>query len=236
MGFWFVEKGWLCLMAVMGIVLSVQLAVHWKDWDFLRKAGAFTVIVLVLHVMEEWVMPGGFHYYYNIASAPGLRDRYPMNMLSDMLTNLGGALLWFALVQTNRFRRRMGFAVMLFGYAELAIHVLGASASRTLLLASGAYSPFYGPGLLTAVICWLPLSIACSVYFVRTKIRAREALGGVAILIALSALLIFLPERLLAREDTPFVYANAGWYEQFIDDSGAIIDRSQPVGTTADVP
>lgn len=77
MGMWFVEKGWLYCMAVMGIVLTVQLMIHWKDWDFLRKAGAFTVIVLVFHVMEEWVMPGGFHYNYNISSAPCSRTGIP---------------------------------------------------------------------------------------------------------------------------------------------------------------
>lgn len=227
MWLWFVEKGWLYCMLVMGIILTVQLILHWKDWDFLRKMGAFTVIVLVLHVMEEWVMPGGFHYYYNISSDAVLRDRYPMNTLTDMITNFGGAVLWFILVQTNKYERKMSFAVMLFGYAELMIHVLGASASRTLLLESGVYSPFYGPGMVTAIVCWLPLSIAYTVYFVKTRIKLWDVIGGGVILVALSVLLIGMPESLLKSEDTPYVYDNAGWYEQFIDDSGAIIDRRQ---------
>ena len=63
MWLWFVEKGWLYCMLIMGVVLTVQLIIHWKDWTFLRKMGAFTVIVLVFHVMEEWVMPGGFHNF-----------------------------------------------------------------------------------------------------------------------------------------------------------------------------
>lgn len=53
MWLWFVEKGWLYCMLIMGVVLTVQLIIHWKDWTFLRKMGAFTVIVLVFHVMEE---------------------------------------------------------------------------------------------------------------------------------------------------------------------------------------
>ncbi len=227
MWLWFVEKGWLYCMVVMGIVLTVQLIVHWKDWGFLRKMGAFTVIVLVFHVMEEWVMPGGFHYYYNISSDAILRDRYPMNELTDMITNFGGAVLWFILVQTNKYERKMSFAVMLFGYAELAIHVLGASASRTLLLESGVYSPFYGPGLLTAIVCWLPLSIAYTVYFFKTKVKKWDVIGGVATLVVLSVLLIGMPESILKSEDTPYVYDNAGWYEQFIDENGAIINQNQ---------
>jgi hypothetical protein len=71
MWLWFVEWGWLYLMIVMSIMLTVQLIVHWKDWDSIRKFGAFAVIVLTFHVWEEWVIPGGFHYIYNIQFEPG---------------------------------------------------------------------------------------------------------------------------------------------------------------------
>lgn len=227
MWLWFVEKGWLYCMLIMGVVLTVQLIIHWKDWTFLRKMGAFTVIVLVFHVMEEWVMPGDFHYYYNISSDAILRDRYPMNELTDMITNFGGALIWFILVQTDKYERKMSFAVMLFGYAEVAIHVLGASSSRTLLLESGVYSPFYGPGMLTALVCWLPLAVVYTAYFVKTRVKLRDVIGGGVILVVLSILLITMPESLLKNENTPYVFDNAGWYEQYIDESGAIINRSQ---------
>lgn len=227
MWYWFVETGWLYCMLIMGIVLTVQLIVKWKDWDILRKLGAFTVIVLVFHVWEEWVIPGGFHYYYNIASDAVLRDHYPMNELTDMITNFGGTIIWFVLVQTNKYERKMSFAVMLFSFAEVAIHLLGAASSRALLLESGAYSSFYTPGMLTALVCWLPLGIAYIVYFVKTRIKKWDVIGGAAILAVLSVLLIVLPENLLKSEDTPYIYDNAGWYEQYIDDRGAIIDRSQ---------
>lgn len=121
----------------------------------------------------------------------------------------------------------MSFAVMLFSFAEVAIHLLGAASSRALLLESGAYSPFYTPGMLTALVRWLPLGIAYIVYFVKTHIKKWDVIGGVAILAVLSVLLITAPEGLLKSEDTTYVYDNAGWYEQYIDDSGAIIDRSR---------
>jgi hypothetical protein len=68
---WFVAWGWLYVMIIMNVILTVQMIVHWKDWDGLTKLGAFTVIVLTFHVWEEWVIPGGFHYIYNIDSAAG---------------------------------------------------------------------------------------------------------------------------------------------------------------------
>lgn len=224
MWYWFVETGWLYCMLVMGIILTVQLIVKWKDWNVLRKLGAFTVIVLVLHVWEEWVIPGGFHYYYNIVSDAILRDRYPMNEFTDMITNFGGALIWFILVQTDKYERKMSFAIMIFSFAEVIIHLLGAASSRSLLLESGVYSPYYTPGMVTALVCWLPLGIANIVYFVRTRITKWDVIGGAVLLAILSVLLITLPEGLLKDKNTSYVFKNAGWYEQYIDDSGAIID------------
>ncbi len=224
MWYWFVETGWLYVMLIMGVVLAVQLIIKWKDWDILRKLGAFTVLVLVFHVWEEWVMPGGFHYFYNIASDAVLRDRYPMNELTDMITNFGGALIWFVLVQTNKYERKMSFGVMLFSFAEVAIHLLGASSSRALLFENGIYSPFYTPGMVTALVCWLPLAIAYIVYFVKTRVKISDVVGGAVILVVLSMLLIVMPENLLKSEDTPYVYNDAGWYEQFIDENGAVLN------------
>ena len=89
---WFVAWGWLYCMIIMSVILTVQMIVHWKEWDGLTKLGAFTVIVLTFHVWEEWVIPGGFHYIYNIDSAAALRSRYPMSQITDMITNFCYAL------------------------------------------------------------------------------------------------------------------------------------------------
>ena len=96
-----------------------------------------------------------------------------------MITNFGGALLWFILVQTGKYGRKMSFAVMLFSYAEVVIHLLGAASSQSLLLEQGIYSGFYGPGMITALVCWLPLGIAYTVYFVKTGIKKQDVIGCV---------------------------------------------------------
>lgn len=197
----------------------------------LRELGAFAVIVLTLHVWEEWVIPGGFHYIYNIGSEAMLRDRYPMSQLTDMITNLGGAILWFVLVEMDKYGRRMGFAVMLFSYFEFAVHNLLAYQSMTALCAAGIYSGFYAPGLATAVVCWLPLGIAHTVWFVRGGAHWRDVVGGIAVLLVLSQLLVTLPESLIKSEDNPYAFQNAGWYEQFIDH-----DTQEIPGTTGATP
>ncbi|MGN1284828.1 MAG: hypothetical protein ACI4TY_05965 [Candidatus Limosilactobacillus intestinavium] len=93
---WFVRWGWLWCMNIMSIILIYQLIRHWHDWSNLNKLGALTVIVLAFHVWEEWVIPGGFHYIYNLHSA--FPNRYPMSELTDMITNFGGGLFWWWII------------------------------------------------------------------------------------------------------------------------------------------
>ncbi|MGI6033476.1 MAG: hypothetical protein ACOX69_08680 [Coriobacteriales bacterium] len=135
---WFVEWGWLYCMLVLSIIGTVQLIVHWKDWGALRKFGIFAVIVLTFHVWEEWVIPGGFHWIYNFSSEPSLRDRYPMSEVTDMITNFGGAILWFVLAELDKYGRKMHFAVTVFSFFEVAVHFLLAYQSMTALYAEGS--------------------------------------------------------------------------------------------------
>lgn len=214
---WFVSWGWLYCMIIMSVILTVQLIIHWKDWDSLRKLGAFTVIVLTLHVWEEWVIPGGFHYIYNIASQPSLRGLYPMSKITDMITNFGGAILWFVLVQAKKYGRKMSFAVMIFSYFEFIIHMYLAHHSMAVLANLGIHTGFYAPGLVTAICCWLPLGIAYTVWFVRNKVKLKDAIGGIVLLVVLSVLLVNMPEKLLKSKDNPYGWTDQGYYEQKID-------------------
>jgi hypothetical protein len=217
---WFVGWGWLFAMIAMSVVLIVQMVaakLAGKQWGALRILGAFTVIVLTLHVWEEWVIPGGFHYIYNIESPANLRSLYPMSEITDMITNFGGAILWFALVEIDKYGRKMGFAVMLFGYFEFIVHNYLAYNSMTLLYGQGIYSGFYAPGLVTAILCWLPLSVAHTIWFAHNGFTWKDAVLGIVILVVMSQLLVTMPESLFKSEDNPYSFENAGWYEQYID-------------------
>ena len=50
-------------------------------------------VLIPLHVIEEWVFPGGFHYHYNTVMKSKQLDRYPMSRLTDMLTNFIATIL-----------------------------------------------------------------------------------------------------------------------------------------------
>lgn len=209
---WFVRWGWLYCMVIMSCVLIVQLIVNCSTWTTLTKLGAFTVIVLTLHVWEEWVIPGGFHIIYNLHSE--YPNRYPMSELTDMITNFGGGLLWFILTELKKFDKGMGIAVMFFSFFEFIIHNFLAIQSQSVFASKGQVA-FYAPGLITAIICWLPLGLAFVIYFIKVKTNWRDWVKGIAVLIVASQLFVSLPESIFKSTDNPYAFENAGYYQKF---------------------
>lgn len=209
---WFVKWGWLYCMVLMSIILTVQLILHWKDWSTLTKFGALTVIVLTLHVWEEWVIPGGFHVIYNLGSV--YPDRYPMSELTDMLTNFLGGLVWFIATETNHYGVKLGVATLLFGYFEFIIHNFLCLQS---LNAYGKYGQitYYAPGMITALLCWLPLAIGLTVYFNRHRPGIKAWFQGVDVLILLSLAIVQLPETMLKTPNNPYRFDNYGYYQKY---------------------
>lgn len=211
----FVSTGWLYLMIAIGVFMLVLLIKNWKRWSWLNRLGTMAVIVLVFHVWEEWVLPGGFHYIYNLGSE--FPDRYPMNTLTDMITNLGGAILGVVVLLVWGFRTESGIAIGIFSLFEFVVHVFLAHKSLTEFSAMGQ-NAFYAPGLVTATFGFLPLAIGYLVYFIkhRPKPNLRQWIGGIVALVGLSLLLVQLPEKVLKDENSPYVFKDDGYYEQFI--------------------
>jgi hypothetical protein len=212
---WFVAWGWLYAMIAIGLSLVVLLARNWKKWSWLDRLGALAVIVLVLHVWEEWVLPGGFHYIYNLGSA--YPDRYPMSQLTDMITNLGGALLGLVVLLVWGFKAEAGIAVGIFSLFEFVVHVFLASKSLKVFGPAGQ-TLFYAPGLATAAFGFLPVAIGFFLAIARLKPRPklRQWLGGILALLCLSLVFVQAPEAALKDKDSPYAFANHGYYEQFI--------------------
>lgn len=219
--YWFVGTGWLYLMAGIGIFLAVWLATHWKKMDWCNRFGTIAIIVLVFHVWEEWVMPGGFHYIYNEGSA--VPDRYPMNQLTDMITNLGGAIIGTIVLLVWGLNTGAGIAISVFSLFEAVIHLVLAGKSLSAFSAMGQ-TAFYAPGLNTALFGFLPVSIAYLLYFVfhKPKPNWKQWLGAAVALVCLSFLLVNLPELLLKSENSSFIFPDHGYYDQFINGSAPV--------------
>lgn len=207
---------WLYVMAGIGIYLSVVVWKNRRSWDNINILCTLAVIVLVLHVLEEWVLPGGLHYSYNIDHGSAILSRYPMNRLTDMITNFGGVLLGCIVLKFWGFRKPAGIAVMLFSGFEVVIHiVIGITSLRTF----GVYgmNTLYSPGLVTSLFGFLPITIGLACYLFQKKNRAtiKQWILAVAVMFGFCLLLINLPEMLLGDENSPYAFTDRGYYEQY---------------------
>lgn len=42
-----------------------MILLNWESWSTELKIVASVAALMPVHVIEEWVFPGGFHYQYN---------------------------------------------------------------------------------------------------------------------------------------------------------------------------
>lgn len=210
---------WLYVMAAIGVVLSITVCKNRKKWDTINILCTLAIVVLVLHVIEEWVLPGGLHYSYNLSHGSTVLGRYPMNRLTDMITNLGGVLLGCIVLKLWGFRKPAGIAVMLFSAFETVIHVvIGISSLRTF----GEYGMqiLYSPGLITSLFGFLPITVGLAAHLFKRENRAtlKQWIMAVVAMFGFCFLLINLPEMILGDKNSPYEFTNRGYYEQFADE------------------
>ena len=209
---------WLYVMTGIGVYLGVLVYKNRKKWDTINILCTLAIIVLVLHVIEEWVLPGGLHYSYNISHGSMILSRYPMNRLTDMITNFGGVLLGCIVLRVWGFRKPAGIAVMLFSAFEVVIHVVVGIDSMNRFGEYGQ-NTLYSPGLITSLFGFLPIAISLAVHLFKKENRAtiKQWVMAVAAMFAFCFLLINLPEMVLSSEENPYGFTNRGYYEQFYE-------------------
>ncbi len=210
---------WLYVMVGIGIFLAIKIWKNRKTWDKINVLCTLAIIVLILHVLEEWVFPGGLHYSYNISHGSTDLARYPMNRLTDMITNFGGVILGCAVLKFWGFRKPAGIAVMLFSAFEVVIHIIiGVDSLNTF----GKYGMqiLYSPGLVTSLFGFLPITIGLAVHLFKKENRANIKQWAMAVvaMFGFCFLLINLPEMVLGSENSPYTFTDRGYYERYAED------------------
>ncbi len=208
---------WLYGMTAIGIVLGICIWKNRKSWSACNILCTLAIIVLILHVLEEWVFPGGLHYSYNLSHGSTLLSKYPMNRLTDMITNFGAVVIGCIVLKIWGFRKPAGVAVMLFSAFEVVIHITIGIQDMQIFRAYGM-NTLYSPGLVTSLFGFLPLCVGLAIHLFKRKENRPSLLQWIMALVAtamFSFLLINLPEAVLGKEDCPYEFTNRGYYEQF---------------------
>lgn len=205
---------WLYVIVGIGIYLGIKLYQNCSTYSKLNIICTLGVIVLVLHVLEEWVIPGGLHYLYNITGQSQNLSGYPMSRLTDMLTNFGGIILGFIAFKSGGFKKPTAIVVLFISIMEVVVHI-SISFNSYFIFHEYGQTTLYAPGLITALMGFLPISIILIKMLLKDKPNRKQAITGLIGAIAVCLICIDVPEKILAKEDNNYYFTNRGYYEQF---------------------
>ena len=216
---WWSDRAWIGFSCLLKAVMVITILTKWKSWpDSLKVIGA-TGALVPIHVLEEWIFPGGFHYQYNILQKSDCLDRYPMCRASDMITNLGVTV--FFMVMTYCFaaygKVPAGFmiATLLFCVFEVVSHTVAGIKMYKRFKIAGK-TTIYGPGLITAYDGFLVLAVLACYSLKRMRVTGVDVLIGIALMLLSVVVFIVIPENLLKSKESPYYFESAGYYERFL--------------------
>jgi hypothetical protein len=208
------DKIWLYVLYALGITITLTLIFNWSKWQWDQRLLTIAAVILPLHVLEEWQIPAGFHYQYNLVNGSDILDRYPMNRLTDMITNFFGELLFLGLIIYGA-NTGMIIAITVFCALEAIIHtIFGVKVYKK--FKSKGKKTLYGPGSITAYLGFGVLGIMSFYYLTFQKIGSGDFIIGVVMLAVMLIGMILIPENLLKSKDTKFVFPSAGYFKKFL--------------------
>lgn len=208
---------WLYVMAAIAIVLVYKVIKNRKSWDRLTILCTLAIVVLVCHVFEEWVFPGGLHYSYNISNNGSVLSCYPMNRLTDMITNFGAVVLGCIVLKLHGFQKpAAGIVVFLFCCMEVFMHVAIGITDYGRFHQYGMVF-WYDPGLVTSLFGFLPIGVLLfrELFLKKPRPRLVDWIIAIVSTMVFAYLLISLPEKCLKDTNSPYAFTDRGYYEQY---------------------
>ena len=191
------------------------------------KAGAFAAIIIPFHVIEEWKLPGGLHYIYNVifgSKEMGSKylDRYPMSRLTDMITNIGLELFPLAFLVMSLvagLSNEMAICITLFSLLEVMAHTLVGIYSFIRYRKAGKRS-IYCPGIGTSYTLFLPAAIY--LIWAMPQLTVRNWIGALiafAIMCICCVPLAEIPLKkwVLKQENDAFAFISPKHYAKFVN-------------------
>lgn len=208
---------WLYVMiAVTGIIIGITIC-KWTQWTLQDKLFAAATALLPLHVLEEWYFPGGFHTMYNLMAKSDCPDRYPMNQMSNMWTNLIG-VIFGCVVLTVGVSPFFCVMQLFLCCAEVFGHFSGGIFLKKTFKGKGKRT-IYSPGMFTTICGYIPIAIGIIVSFFTQEAPTLSAfLLAVVCGMALGALSLNAPEKLLKNKESSYGFTwGDGYLSKYIN-------------------
>lgn len=216
---WWCDRAWIKFLCIIASLMTGLILMNWNTWSTELKIIAAIAVLIPLHVLEEWVFPGGFHYQYNSFFGSALPERYPMCRLTDMITNLAGTILYIILTVLCIIRDEVSTGMILgtiiFCCLELIVHTVFGIFMYVKLKAKGK-TTIYGPGSITAYWGFTVFGVILLYCMKGRTILSYDWIEAGIILLIIAVGCILLPENLLKKKDTQYYFENNGYYDRFL--------------------
>ncbi|AGP29933.1 HXXEE domain-containing protein [Corynebacterium terpenotabidum] len=198
---WFFRH-WYWSNALIAAIAAITLVQMWSDMEVIQRIMLGQFIVINLHFVEEFRLPGGFPIIGNVVEMrSGTPSSYPLNQWNSWAGNNWFAFIVYLPAVIWYDQTWLTLSITVFGLLEFTMRWFGMS-----LLAK----TWFNPGMITAAIGCLPLSI---IYLVHMYTDGPGIPGWtwiVAVLYPIAHYVVVFQLVLckwLARRDTRFPFA-----------------------------
>lgn len=214
------DRAWIKVGLALSIVAMIWLLIDWFHLSMGVKVLAGIGILIPIHVIEEWLFPGGFHYMYNrVIYRSEQPNHFPMNRVSDMFTNFMVTLFYLALaiiyaVKGGEVPIGIILGTLVFCCIEFCAHTVFGFMMWLNFKAKGK-TTIYGPGSLTCYFGFVPLGCFCYYMLRGVSLCGYDWLAAAGV-IAYIAFWVFVPEGITRKTDTPYYFKSADYFDRFL--------------------
>lgn len=218
---WWCDKAWIYVGCIISFAMVILTLVNWNTWSDGLKVLAGIAILIPVHVLEEWVFPGGFHYQYNIALYKSDTPKcYPMNRGSDMYTNLVTTIAYaivtiICMTTGGAVRPGLVLGTVMFCALELIGHTYMGT-KMYLKFKNKGKKTIYGPGSITCYWVFVPFGIIGAMWLNGQSLEFIDWIIAFGILAFIAIVCIMIPEGTLKRKDSPYYFESFGYFDRFL--------------------
>ena len=213
------DKAWMKFGCLITAVITILITINWNTWSTELKVIAGIAGLIPIHVLEEWIFPGGFHYQYNTVMKSDYLNCYPMNRLADMITNLVATFLYIILtiicIINGNVSMGIRIGTIIFCMLEFIIHSLFGFIMWKKFKSNGK-TTIYGPGSVTAYLGFGFFGALLFGTMHGYNITSQDWFVAILILAFILIICILLPQNLLKKKDSEYYFSSAGYFEKYI--------------------
>ncbi len=189
---------WYYWGLIPAAVAFFSLIAGWRDMSVLQRVNLINFAGLLVHQFEEYGFPGGAPYFLNKYMRGG-NERYPLNQLSAMVTNLLIAYICYLLPVFLPDIIWLGLAPALFGCVfQVLLHGV------VFLL---KFHHFYNPGTAAVFLIHVPCGIFYIYYTVSNSLlTGRDLRFAIAYLLLMIGVTVVFGQLILSSKNSRYPF------------------------------